>query len=782
MFTVGRYDPRVEDAKKNEVGPSRGAPLKAEKKSRDQSGAKKKRLQGRRHQQPELKEQHPTERSPTSTEDHALSESVESSSLSEFSSNEEPESSLKVIAPKQSAPVAGIKRQRAGLTDEGLDDFDADERVGRESGAPTGLTDQQRRHRAEISIALQMSALPIRDAAKIWNLAPFLVDNLERDKYTNFFPIQSLVIPDVISSERHSQMRVRDVCISSPTGSGKTLSFVIPVLNALSSRIVCRLRALVVLPSRDLATQVFKVFKRYAEGSKLRVGLAIGQTDFEAEQKVLTLGVTGTRIRTGDSDAALLRHSFNPTNPKFAVEAFSGLVGCSSGEPLSSRVGGWSAVDILVATPGRLIDHLDKTDGFTLQHLRFLIIDEADRLLNQSYQGWIHRVTTAASPPPTLSKFQDGLNGTDQEALPRLQISKERTSFVLDPITWRKSMIDSESSIASLTSCPIPLRKMLFSATMTKDPQRLASVGLFNPKYFDAHHLKMKTVGEASDQSNREDRKDARDGLPSLSPKQRYSVPDSLLEHRVECTAKQKPVVLLALLFEQLAKPGNSMVVVFTSSLDSTHRLARLLQLLWRATGYGPTASVAEFSSALNQRQRSKLMKRCISSHHKTDETNGKPVNVVVCSDGMSRGMDLPNISAVINYDVPRFAKTYVHRCGRTARAGKRGAAISLLKGGQVGEFLKMRKLIEDPERVEKARLKKDLVSDAMKVYGECVKALRRVIEAEENGELDPVAALVDEWAPRLTGIGDDEGSIGNTDDNDEMFEEDVDALLEGEN
>jgi len=250
----------------------------------------------------------------------------------------------------------------------------------------------------------------------------------------------------------------------------------------------------------------------------------------------------------------------------------------------------------------------------------------------------------------------------------------------------------------------------------------------------------------------------------------------------VECTAKQKPVVLLALLFEQLAKPGNSMVVVFTSSLDSTHRLARLLQLLWRATGYGPTASVAEFSSALNQRQRSKLMKRCISSHHKTDETNGKPVNVVVCSDGMSRGMDLPNISAVINYDVPRFAKTYVHRCGRTARAGKRGAAISLLKGGQVGEFLKMRKLIEDPERVEKARLKKDLVSDAMKVYGECVKALRRVIEAEENGELDPVAALVDEWAPRLTGIGDDEGSIGNTDDNDEIFEEDVDALLEGEN
>ena len=67
------------------------------------------------------------------------------------------------------------------------------------------------------------------------------------------------------------------------------------------------------------------------------------------------------------------------------------------------------------------------------------------------------------------------------------------------------------------------------------------------------------------------------------------------------------------------------------------------------------------------------------------------PVSVVICSDGMSRGMDIGFVSAVINYDIPGFAKTYVHRCGRTARAGKEGEAISLLKGkGQAGHFQKL--------------------------------------------------------------------------------------------
>ena len=706
-------------------------------------------------------------------------------------------SSLKVIAPEQKFPAAGVKRRRDGMTDEGLDDFDVDDGVGKKSrDGAASMTDQQRLHNAEISTALQLSRLPIRDAARVWNLPRFLVSNLERDGYENFFPIQSLVIPDVIASERHSQIRVRDICVSAPTGSGKTLAFVLPVLNALSNTTVRRLRALVVLPSRDLASQVFKVFKRYSEGSRLQVGLAIGQTDFEAEQKTLILGSTGGKFPASaareDGDFAVLRHAFNPTNPKFAVEAFARFPeyfmeqrqrhGDGAFPALKTPLGGRSAVDILVATPGRLIDHLDKTPGFTLQHLRFLIIDEADRLLNQSYQGWIQRVTAAAT--------SSNNNATQQRG-------PTEPSFAVDPITWRKSMTDDRStSIAASVSRPVPLRKLLFSATLTRDPQKLASLGLVNPKHFDAHHLNVKAGVEAKGSG------DVDHSSNVQSSTQRYSVPPSLTEHKLVCTAEQKPLVLLALLLQHLSeaeqnkKEVGNMIVVFTSSLDSTHRLARLLQLLWSSAGYGPTTAIAEFSSALSQKQRTKLMRRCVDptsspggDGKKRSETlaNQNRVSVIICSDGMSRGMDLPNVGAVINYDVPRYAKTYVHRCGRTARAGKKGRAISVLKGGQVGEFVKMRRLIDDPNRVEEMKLKKDLVGGAIGVYQECVKSLRRVIDAEESGDLEAAAPLTDEWVPQVKSIGDDHDDDDDHENSTSEDEggggraqgEDVDAMLE---
>ena len=85
--------------------------------------------------------------------------------------------------------------------------------------------------------------------------------------------------------------------------------------------------------------------------------------------------------------------------------------------------------------------------------------------------------------------------------------------------------------------------------------------------------------------------------------------------------------------------------------------------------------------------------------------------------------------------DVPAFAKTYVHRCGRTARAGREGKAISVLKGGQVSKFRKMRSLI-DGGSVLTESVKKDLIKNVLPAYKACVMALKRVIDAEENGDL----------------------------------------------
>ena len=296
----------------------------------------------------------------------------------------------------------------------------------------------------------------------------------------------------------------------------------------------------------------------------------------------------------------------------------------------------------------------------------------------------------------------------------------ELQPFTPDPITWRRGdategnknhPTDSLASVFADVCNPVQLRKLLFSATLTKDPQKLSSLGLVNPKHYDAHHLKG----------------------GSKSGTQRYSMPPGLAEFTVECTAEQKPLVLVALLLEQLqlSDDKTGIVVVFTSSLDSTHRLVRLLQLMWLSAGIGEQTAICEFSSALNQKQRSALMQRCNS-------TEGG-ISVVVCSDSMSRGMDIAAVRAVINYDLPSFAKTYVHRCGRTARAGREGTAISVLKGGQVSYFHRMRELIEGPENVTTMPVKKELAKGVFPLFKNCLLNLRNVIESEARGTLNPV-------------------------------------------
>ena len=572
-----------------------------------------------------------------------------------------------------------------------------------------------------------------------------------------------MVIPDVIESERNAHLRgARDVCCHAPTGSGKTLAFVLPLLTALynetnatsGARGLRRLRALVVLPGRDLAKQVHDVFVRYAKGSNIRIGLAVGggkkRSDLLNERRSLiveTYNESYSEVRNDDgsfirrknggmieSTAARTRHTFDPTSLHAALDAFDGTLRKENGLQVQPKMGGQSAVDILVATPGRLIDHLDSTPGFTLQHLQFLVIDEADRLVNQPYQQWVGRVLDA-------SNVANKLNVSEFVKSP-LQLAPDGKSFIIDPITHRnaggisglstavtgeKDNSNSEAGLISgLFGRPIPLRKMLFSATLTQDPQKLARLGLSNPKHYDANFLK---------------RSAQMDERPTDVKAGRYFVPEGLSESMVECTAEQKPLVLLALLLDEQqnykrSKSGKgedadsvNLSIVFTSSVDSTHRLARLLQLLWEAGGHGSSSAIAEFSSSINAKQRAAILRRCRSSDSK------QKVSVLICSDGMSRGMDLPSVSAVINYDVPAFAKTYIHRCGRTARAGREGRAISVLKGGQVSKFRMMRSLI-DGGLVKEAELKKDLIKGTLPVYKACVKALKQVIDAEANGEL----------------------------------------------
>ena len=288
MFNVGRYDPRAEereDRKKcarytqcpskskgkrrrknnDEVGRSIEKSQKTAKISRRESSDEnasspetEELLQDRSIQRDKHEKTADGTESDSSSSVPSSSEDSDDSEDGNSSSRKLEQPTLHVIAPEAASNSTNHVR---GLTDEAFDDFDVDDEllddnddVGEVSAQAGSQQPDYKKLPKEIKTALHMSSLPIDEAAAAWDLAPFLISNLKRDGHDNFFPIQSLVIPDVITSERHAHVRARDVCVAAPTGSGKTLSFVLPVLNALSKRNIRRLRALVVLPSRDLGT------------------------------------------------------------------------------------------------------------------------------------------------------------------------------------------------------------------------------------------------------------------------------------------------------------------------------------------------------------------------------------------------------------------------------------------------------------------------------------------------------------------------------------------------
>lgn len=128
-------------------------------------------------------------------------------------------------------------------------------------------------------------------------------------------------------------------------------------------------------------------------------------------------------------------------------------------------------MDILVCTPGRLIDHLNGTPNFTLQHLRFLVIDEADRLLAQSFQDWLAQVLAALRPPKI---------GEDQSIVTSEDLFSAGSFYHdgLAPHCLPQGLSDYDDPKNS--SC----QKLLFSATLTRDPAKIAALGLRDPKYF----------------------------------------------------------------------------------------------------------------------------------------------------------------------------------------------------------------------------------------------------------------------------------------------------------
>ncbi|KAJ9117288.1 hypothetical protein QFC20_000435 [Naganishia adeliensis] len=440
-----------------------------------------------------------------------------------------------------------------------------------------------------------------------------------------FFAVQTALLPELagLPLVPHPDEFLHDYLVSAPTGSGKTLSYVVPLIEVLSKRVVTRLRALIILPTRDLVMQVRETLDSLSRGTGLKIGTATGQHSFVQEQAMLV----------ADLETSLL--------------------------------GGSSKVDILIATPGRLMDHLHATPNFSLQHLRFLIIDEADRLLNQSFQDWLAQVLTHLSPATKASS------------------SREPSGHDAVAASWYEELGLLERTWEGARPLSNNCQKLLFSATLTRDPSKIAALHLKNPRYF--------IVGAGDSEMQ-----DA-ETVPADVTGNSFALPSTLTERMIILPSEFKPLNLLYLLHD--ARFGIQSALCFTKSVDSSERLLKLINFFEDAyTGGTKKLVVKGYSGELATAERTKLL---------ADFKKGE-IDLLICSDLIARGIDLPSVTHVISYDAPVDMRKYVHRVGRTARAGREGTAWTLVEKQEARHFKEMLSTANHLQQVKKIKIKED--------------------------------------------------------------------------
>ncbi|KKA27226.1 hypothetical protein TD95_003326 [Thielaviopsis punctulata] len=452
--------------------------------------------------------------------------------------------------------------------------------------------------------------------------------------FPDAFAVQTAAIPLLTPSARQHP---GDVLVAAPTGSGKTLAYALPIVRDLSAGVVTRLRALVVLPTRELVRQAAETFDVCAAafdgaasgGKRVRVGVAVGNQSLRYEQSVLL--ERSARVAPGpaaDDDD-------DDGNDDDDVQA----------KRRAERAAEYAwRVDVLLCTPGRLVDHLRHTPGFSLAHVRWLVVDEADKLLAQSFQGWLGA------------------------AMGRL--ARDAGVF---------SARDHPGASAS------GVRKVVLSATLTRDLSLLAGLELVRPRLVvlqseegvGVQHVLPEKLGEKVVRI-----KDA--GMKPLylvevlkmissaaSASTSAPSPESSSESSSESSDSDSE--------SDPSKPTPkkhlfpSTVLIFTKSNESALRLTRLLTLLLPSLA----RHISTLTSSTPSSQRRTIL-RAFSTH---------AVRILIASDLVARGIDVPRLDHVVNYDLPASLAAYVHRVGRTARAGRCGTAWTLLPDVESGWF-----------------------------------------------------------------------------------------------
>ncbi|CAL9012925.1 unnamed protein product [Prunus brigantina] len=344
------------------------------------------------------------------------------------------------------------------------------------------------------------------------NLSRPLLRACEKLGHTKPTPIQAACIPLALAG--------RDICGSAITGSGKTAAFALPTLERLLFRPkrVPAIRVLVLTPTRELGLQVLSMIEKLAQFTDIRCCQAVGGLPLKAQEAALR-----------------------------------------------------SKPDIVVATPGRIIDHLHNSMSVDLEDLAVLILDEADRLLEIGFSAEIREL---------------------------------------------------------IRLCPKRRQTMLFSATMTTEVDELVKLSLTKPLRLSA----------------------------DPSAKRPVALTEEVVRIR-RMREVNKEAVLLAL----CSKTFTSRVIIFSGTKLAAHRL----KILFGLAGF----KAAELHGNLSQDQRL----------HALELFRKQKVDFLITTELVSRGIDIAGVQTVINYECPTHLTSYVHRVGRTARAGREGYAVTFV-------------------------------------------------------------------------------------------------------
>ena len=372
------------------------------------------------------------------------------------------------------------------------------------------------------------------------DLDPDVLRAVAEAGYENPTPIQEKAIPVALGG--------RDVLGIAQTGTGKTASFTLPLISLLSKgRARARMpRSLVLAPTRELAAQVAESFETYAKHKKLSMALLIGGVSFKDQDRLIDRGV-----------------------------------------------------DVLIATPGRLLDHFER-GKLMLTGIEIMVVDEADRMLDMGFIPDIERI------------------------------------FKLTPFTRQT---------------------LFFSATMPPEIVRITNEFLQNPERIEV--ARQATTAETITQ-----------------------VVCEFKASRKDRAEKEKRNVLRAVIEAEGEAVTNG--IVFCNRKRDVDIVAKSLQ----KHGF----DAAPIHGDLDQ----SLRTRTLTSFRDGD------LKLLIASDVAARGLDIPAVSHVFNFDVPIHAEDYVHRIGRTGRAGREGKAITICSYGDRKYLEKVEELIKKTiERIE---------------------------------------------------------------------------------